>query len=662
MTKEIHKEKHLSHPKYRADIDGLRAVAILLVVFFHAFNLRGGFIGVDIFFVISGFLISTIIFNNLDSGNFSFREFYARRVKRIFPALILVLSFCLIFGWFVLFDQEYRQLGYHVFRGSIFIINFQLLRESGYFDNAAELKPLLHLWSLSVEEQFYIIWPLILFIVYKVKSKPKSKPKSKLFVTSVIIFISSFAFSVFSVRHNSSGAFYLPYSRFWEMMMGAILAYYNIYKANSFNNFKNKIGAERLQNFLSSLGAILIVIGVLTIRRDSFPGEWALLPTFGAAFIIAGKDGWFNKNILQNKILIWFGLISYPLYLWHWPLLSFAKIIEDGNLSFLLRSIIVVFSIILAWLTYYFVEKPIRFGKQDNKLKILILSVVIISIGFVGYLLKKKDGVPERKISINANAFLNNLKIDIKKRKDLFCDDKNLKEYSICAFEGNLFPDSLIIGDSHAQALYVALKDKYKQKGKNLAVITTGGFPILFNLSVKDGLKDERNTLEISKVVKTIIDDSRVKEVILISRGTLYTTSTGFGNFDMKSNVNLVFDGVEQKLSNYEAFKKALYNTISELAEKNKKIIYVNSVPDLGFIIESCMDVRPFRIFSKPRNPCAIVKSEYDKYSIDHKNLVNNVLSHFPTVKVINLSEAVCDNELCYGMMNTSCCMGMITI
>lgn len=154
---------HLSHPKYRPDIDGLRAIAILSVVVFHAFPswIKGGFIGVDVFFVISGFLISTIIFENLDKGTFSLTEFYARRIKRIFPALILVLVACFAFGWFALLADEYQQLGKHIAGGAAFISNFVLWDESGYFDNAADTKPLLHLWSLGVEEQFYIIWPLL---------------------------------------------------------------------------------------------------------------------------------------------------------------------------------------------------------------------------------------------------------------------------------------------------------------------------------------------------------------------------------------------------------------------------------------------------------------------------------------------------------------------
>lgn len=200
---------------YRADIDGLRALAVILVVLFHAFPywVKGGFIGVDIFFVISGFLISTIVFTSLEQDNFSFLEFYKRRVIRIFPALILVLLVCVVFGWFVLLADEYKQLGKHVTSGAIFSSNFLLLSESGYFDNAAETKPLLHLWSLSIEEQFYFLWPLILWFSWK-------KRFNYLTITITLLLI-SFLFNLYKIKNNSIAAFYLPQTRFWELLAGA---------------------------------------------------------------------------------------------------------------------------------------------------------------------------------------------------------------------------------------------------------------------------------------------------------------------------------------------------------------------------------------------------------------------------------------------------------
>ncbi len=215
----MHDTTRLTHPRYRADIDGLRAIAVLAVIGFHAFPDRfpGGFIGVDIFFVISGFLISTIIFESLERGRFSFSEFYGRRIRRIFPALVLVLAATYAFGWFHLLAMEYKQLGRHIAGGAGFLSNFVLWDEAGYFDTAAETKPLLHLWSLGIEEQFYVCWPLLLWLAWKMKW-------GFLRITLALGVI-SFALNIDAAYSNVVAAFYAPQTRFWELMAGALLAH-----------------------------------------------------------------------------------------------------------------------------------------------------------------------------------------------------------------------------------------------------------------------------------------------------------------------------------------------------------------------------------------------------------------------------------------------------
>ena len=205
-------------PPYRGDIDGLRAVAVLLVVAFHAFprKVPGGFTGVDIFFVISGFLITSLILRSKESGDFSFMDFYARRIKRIFPALIVVLAACLAVGWVVMFPGEFRDLGKHAAAGAGFVANFSFLQEAGYFDITADQKPLLHLWSLGIEEQFYIVWPLLIVLVWRWKNGPLAM--------AVLICLGSFVWNVALTKINRSQAFYLPFTRFWELMIGCIVA------------------------------------------------------------------------------------------------------------------------------------------------------------------------------------------------------------------------------------------------------------------------------------------------------------------------------------------------------------------------------------------------------------------------------------------------------
>ena len=245
-------ENHLAHPKYRPDIDGMRAIAVASVVIFHAFPelLPGGFIGVDIFFVISGFLISTIIFDSLDKGSFSFSEFYSRRIKRIFPALLLVLITSYLFGWFILSMDEYKQLGKHIAAGASFLSNFALRAEAGYFDNSAETKPLLHLWSLGIEEQFYIAWPMILWLGWKARFNP--------IAITILLAASSFLLNIMEIERDPVATFYHPQTRAWELLFGSTLAWLMLYKKNYFPGINLNALGSVAPNLISLSGLMLL--------------------------------------------------------------------------------------------------------------------------------------------------------------------------------------------------------------------------------------------------------------------------------------------------------------------------------------------------------------------------------------------------------------------
>jgi len=349
------------HLSYRPDIDGLRALAVLSVVLFHAFPewIHGGFIGVDIFFVISGYIISSIILKDLENQTFSFSNFYIRRIKRIFPALLTVLISCLVFGWFFLLADEYKELGKHAFGASTFTNNFMLWQESGYFDNQSESKPFLHLWSLSVEEQFYLLWPFFLWIAFKWK-------KHLSITLSFLAF--GFTFLHFYIFYpDRIAAFYAPQARFFELLIGASIAFKHIrLKAHDLER------GNKFRSIQSWVGLALILIGIqITTKQSHFPGWFALLsPVLGAAMVIDNqKNSWLNKYLFSKKIIVWVGLISFPLYLWHWPLISFAFIIESQTPSLYIRIGLVILAFILAALTYYFIERPIRFSSNQNSKK-----------------------------------------------------------------------------------------------------------------------------------------------------------------------------------------------------------------------------------------------------------------------------------------------------
>ena len=284
----------LVHPKYRADIDGLRAVAVLSVLVFHAFPgvLPGGFIGVDIFFVISGYLISTIIVSSLGKNKFGLLEFYGRRIKRIFPGLILVLCAVIGGGWVILFSTEFERLGKHVVGATGFLSNFLLQKESGYFDVSAETKPLLHLWSLAIEEQFYLIWPLFLMAVHRARLG--------YFPATVVLGVVSFLANLYFTFGNASKGFYWPFGRFWELLVGASAALLLL---------RQPVIEKNRRDLFSAVGALLLLIGLIFLnKRTLFPGFSALIPTMGALLmIVAGPGAWINSLVLSRRVLVWVG-------------------------------------------------------------------------------------------------------------------------------------------------------------------------------------------------------------------------------------------------------------------------------------------------------------------------------------------------------------------
>lgn len=318
------KEINFSTLKYRSDIDGLSAISILAVIVFHTFPelITGGFIGVDIFFVISGYLISGIILKNLNSGTFSLIEFYKRRIKRIFPALILIFIFCFIMATLALFPSEIKQIGKHIAAGSGFISNIILWEEAGYFDNSSIRKPLLHLWSLGIEEQFYIIWPILLWSCWKYRLS--------FFKVIILTTLASFLLNVTYIEKYSIATFYLPLTRFWELSFGSLLAFATLYRKEKLSSIKEnicvtlsdllrknetKITIKNSNTLFGLLGFPLLTYGFFKIDITVlFPGFW-LVPVLGALLsILAGPDSYVNRVILSNKVMVKIGLISFPLY------------------------------------------------------------------------------------------------------------------------------------------------------------------------------------------------------------------------------------------------------------------------------------------------------------------------------------------------------------
>lgn len=584
---------HLVHPKYRADIDGLRAVAVLSVVVYHAFPslLKGGFVGVDIFFVISGFLISTIIFSSLERDSFSFFVFFCRRIRRIFPALLLVLISCYAFGWFTLLADEYKQLGKHIAAGAGFVSNFVLWGESGYFDAAAETKPLLHLWSLGIEEQFYIVWPLLLWLAWK--------KKFNLFRIAIALAFLSFGLNLSKYRVNGVADFYSPQTRFWELLAGSLLAYVTINKFQALTRFGATLNSwlgkaiyaqppeakgNVFQNVQSIFGALLIALGLIYITKEKpFPGTWAILPVLGAVSIIAaGANSWFNRTVLSNRIMVWFGTISFPLYLWHWPVLSFAKIIEGGEPEKIIRIAAVVIAIVLSWFTYKFIEHPLRFGKHE-RIKVYFLASLMIALGCLGYFTYQRDGLAFRaeqfnKISIAAGEwdYPGALSRDKFKEIDFFV--QNSKGVN----------STLFLGDSNIEQFYPRVAELIKSSPEktNSALFKTGGgcFPV-------PGMKYDQPHAHCENLMRDAlylaINRDGIDNVVIGAQWNGYLSS-GYG---LTQKIEYGNDPYQAALANLSSF-------IRELVNHKKKVFIVLNIPtgnelDPKYIVQRRLEYFP---------------------------------------------------------------------
>ena len=360
--------------KYRPDIDGLRAVAVLAVIGFHAFPhwIPGGFVGVDIFFVISGYLISLVILEDLRSGKFRFRVFYERRVRRIFPALLLVLIATLALGWFALLKPEFRSLGQRAVGGAAFVSNFLLLDTRGYFAVRSDSEPLLHLWSLAIEEQFYIVWPLLFYVAWR--------RKWNLLGMVALLTAASLALTLWSF-HGNGESFFLPSTRAWELGVGGLLAVGA--------PFLTKPAHGVFREWMAAAGLLAMILAILFFDQElPYPGAPTLVPVLGAALTIAaGADAWLNRRLLSVPPLVGCGLISYPLYLWHWPLLSLGHIVIGDGFYARRRGIVLLVSMVLAFLTYEVIEKPIRFGPQGSRKALVLLALMCVA-GCLGLLVQ----------------------------------------------------------------------------------------------------------------------------------------------------------------------------------------------------------------------------------------------------------------------------------
>ncbi|AJZ90156.1 hypothetical protein VW41_14590 [Klebsiella michiganensis] len=593
--------------RYRSDIDGIRAIAVSSVLLYHFFPqiIPGGFIGVDVFFVISGYLITSIILYKNKKQSLSILDFYARRIKRIFPALSITLISCLAFGWFALLSDEYRQLGKHVAASTIFVQNLTLLSEANYFDNASIAKPLLHLWSLGIEEQFYLIWPLIIYLCIKYN---KSLGVTLLLAGSV-----SFLIDLWYLKSgHPSAAYYSPDSRAWELLAGAMLAWLH-----------NQVGYIRQKNIFDEIIVLasltLLALGLFFIDQEkNFPGFYALIPTAATCMLIfAHPENRISKKLLSSRMMVFIGLISYPLYLWHWPLLSYAWILSGSEPSISLKFILIAATFILSLLTYYFIEKPFR-NKTYSWRSVVGLASVLLVTGSSGAIVYLNNGFPQRQ-----NAELQGYPGDIGHdqfhkfiaTKYVICTPSDIAatalrwgNYIRCmqSKEGNDI-DIVLLGDSHAEHLFIGMAESLPNK--NIAFYIEDGSPFPGNN-------------KFTRLYEAILKNKHIKTVVL----TMY------------------WHGRVGEVPQGSSLEEQIAKTARIFTSAGKKVILTDDVPDFPFTPDKCKGRRWLSIGERT---CTISQSESDKEKNSYISALERVAEKNENVTLLSERKYLCDGVGC---------------
>ncbi|MBC3494258.1 acyltransferase family protein [Pseudomonas taiwanensis] len=629
------------HNKYRADIDGLRAIAVILVVAFHAFPniFKAGFIGVDVFFVISGFLITGIIIKDLSQGYFSLANFYGRRIRRIFPALFLTLISTYIFGWFSLTAEELKQLGLYTFSGAGFFANISLWANSGYFDTESATKPLLHLWSLGIEEQYYILWPLVLMITYRLGGR--------LALLTASILAASFVANIHFITDSPTATFYLPATRFWELLAGALLAI----TAKSGGQPMNRSTA----NLISVLGLGALFTGLAVISKDKqFPGWLAAIPVAAACLIIAaGPNAWINKNILGSKPFVWFGLISFPLYLWHWPLLSFAQILFESAPPFYIRSALVALSILLAWLTFVIIERPVR-NLKASKILAPALSASVLMIGILGVIAYLGDGLPKQRQGI-VRGLLEQQNFSWPYAQNKTCLNRypyDLKEvgFWFCATNNDAPPTILLLGNSFANDLYPGVISDPRYASQTTLSIGACLPAMGVDMVPKTPAMKNHPCTGASKVreenfVNSIINREPLKLVLINSHWPDFNDKGEWVSRDGSVAGRFVpFSDPETDKTSLDVFVDGLDKRLDYLEKRNLETVVFLGKPESGYNVRTCF-ARP--LMNTKTNSCIIDRTiEFDRQRPLRERILQ-LGTKYPNLVIFDKFGVFCAKESC---------------
>jgi len=634
--------------KYRAEIDGLRALAVVPVILFHAgFELfSGGFVGVDVFFVISGYLITTILIEDIENQRFSLVNFYQRRARRILPALFFVMFVCIPFAWIWMLPSQMKDFSQSLVAVSLFASNVLFWRESGYFDAAAEEKPLLHTWSLAVEEQYYMLFPIFLCLAWRYG-------KNRVFWMIVVMASISLLFSEWGWRNKATANFYLAPTRAWELFAGSIAAF-----------IVQKNGVQK-NNFLALLGLAAIIFSIFAYDESTpFPSVYALVPVLGVVLLVlyAHKETLAAK-FLSTKALVGIGLISYSAYLWHQPLLAFARVRLQQELSFVLMVFLSLASLVLAFLSWKYIEKPFRDRAKISRKAVFVISIFGICLFFfIGQVAIYKEGFRDR-----YNDVLTHLEwMSLRERADMVgypCSSFNDPQYPnlvLCEY-GDVTSETILVayGDSHHDAISYTLDRLAKERGVRVIKANIGSCGVIFDItalpatanlarhhsSCSDGFEQLRqmilsydaNVLVVSRWTFQMFPAPRVVDELNFNNGV----GGQEVNLDYRENRAVFADGSSSL--NWEFKREAFVKLLNGLASASNSLFVNYPIPEMGWNIFN-ENLKSIRETGALVDELMYPSPNYYKRNEAVIGVLDRFASENPNVHLVRADLAFCDS------------------
>lgn len=563
--------------KYRPEIDGLRAVAVLLVVLFHADGriCSGGYIGVDIFFVISGFLITSIIRKQIAAGTFTLVGFYERRARRILPAFFVVVACVMCVSWCIVLPSAFKAVGRAAAASSVSLANVLFWAEDGYFAAASEDKPLLHMWSLGVEEQFYFLLPCLFLLAGLGRKSTK---------VMCSLFAMSFAVSVWLVRVDSSAAFFLLPARAWELILGSLLSVL----------MADRVVPSRSGQMISFAGLAVILWSAWGFTVGTvFPGENALLPCLGAAAVIYGSGQGIVGKWLSLTPFVFIGRISYSLYLWHWPILVFARQLKIEPLSNVETFCCVVLSIAAAIVSWKYVEQPFRSAVPVfTRKRVFSLSCLSLAVtATLGVYIHLSEGAPNR---FSADVVsLDNGSLERERQKAETAALRWSRDDGSVIYGARVEPKFAVVGDSHSNIIALTLGSMAKSRGESLRhFYEYGAAPILGVRFASHPGADVR----IEQAVELIESSETIETVILVARWAyvVHGFNTDFGGYerDRSDAPAILMPSSERRVTTKQAselFETGIGKIVSRLNAAGKRVVVMYPTPEVGYHVPRTM-------------------------------------------------------------------------